>query len=134
TRLKCIDQGDGKFVTFAEVLDVSEYCFAFANVFYDQYILSSTMHACIPSELGIENSNIKASRLVYDSSLGLDCFTVINTNELFHQNSELVMQGGALDMVGIRALMGDLATFKIGDPRYKGYEDDQLQIGYYSPI
>ncbi|NLC17236.1 MAG: hypothetical protein GX756_05085 [Clostridiales bacterium] len=133
TRLDCAQVQD-KFLAAAQILDVSEYYFAFANIFYDKYIISSNLHACIPSQLGITDANIKASRLVYDSSLGLDCFTVINTNELFHQSPELVMEKGALDMEGIRALMGDLATFKIGDPRYKGYEDDQLQIGYYSPI
>ncbi|HEY8443927.1 MAG TPA: hypothetical protein VIL24_03935 [Clostridia bacterium] len=133
-RLNCEDKGGGIYSAAAEILDVNEYCFAFANVFYDDYIISSTLHACIPSELKITSANIKASRLVYDSSMGLDCFTVTNVNELFHHGPELAVQKGALDMTGVRALMGDLATFKIGDPRFKGYEEDQLQIGYYSPI
>lgn len=133
-RLNCVDQGNGIYTAQAEVLDTAEYCFAFANVLYDAYILSSNMHACIPSELNVNEANVKASRLVYDSSLGVDCFTVINTGELFHHNQELAMEKGALEMPGVRAMIGDLATYKIGDPRYKGYEDDQLQIGYYSPV
>lgn len=134
TRLKCETTDDGTYIAAAEILDVSEYCFAFANVFYqNNYVLSSNMSAVIPSEIKIASANVKASRLVYDSSLKLDCFTVVNCEELFHNQTELEMEKGALDMYGLRAKIGDLATFKLGDPRFKGYEGDQLQIGYYSP-
>ncbi len=133
TRLKCETTDDATFIATAEILDTSEYYFAFANVFYqNNYVSSSNLSAVIPSEIKVSASNVKASRLVYDSSLNLDCFTVVNSEELFHSQKELIMEKGALDMYGIRAQMGDLATFKIGDPRFKGYEDDQLQIGYYS--
>ncbi|HEY8390955.1 MAG TPA: hypothetical protein VIL26_08440 [Clostridia bacterium] len=135
TRLKCDTAGDGIYFAAAEILDVSEYYFAFANVFYqNDYVSSSNMSAIIPSELKVMTPNVKASRLVYDSSLNLDCFTVINSEELFHNSKELVMEKGAFDMYGIKALIGDLATFKLGDPKFKGYEGDQLQIGYYSPV
>ena len=134
TRLKCETTDDGMYIAAAEILDASEYYFAFANVFYQNgYVLSSNMSAVIPSGIKVTSSNIKASRLVYDSSLQLDCFTVVNSEELFHNQNELTMEKGAFDMYGVQAKIGDLATFKIGDPRYKGYEDDQLQIGYYSP-
>jgi hypothetical protein len=134
TKLNCEDKGGGIYEATLQVLDVNEYCFVFANAVYQNFIVSSNMHACIPSELNISNANIKASRLVYDSSMGIDCWTIFGANELFRQNPELYMEKGALDMAGVRAKIGNLATFKIGDPRFKGYEEDRLQIGYYSPI
>lgn len=135
TLQKCENMGDGVYISAAEVLDISEYCFAFANIKYDDnYLLSSNMSAVIPSALGIATTNIKASRLIYDSSFGKDCFTVINNEELFHCQNEISVIKGALDMSGICANIGDLATYKIGDPRFKAYEDDRIQIGYYSPV
>ncbi|HEY8419762.1 MAG TPA: hypothetical protein VIL03_04945 [Clostridia bacterium] len=134
TKLNCIEKSEGIYEATAQVLDANEYCFIFANAVYQDFIISSNMHACIPSQINIAKANIKASRLVYDSSMGLDCWTAVGANELFHQCPELFMEKGALDMLGVRANIGNLATYKIGDPRFKGYEEDQLQIGYYSPV
>lgn len=126
--------GDGEYLAVGKVIDTSEYFFCFATVTYNtQLKASSNLAAVIPDKLGITVPNLKASRLLFDITTGASGFAVINSGELFRTGEEIAVSKGPLNLSGVQALRGDLATYRPSDPAFKAYDDDRLQVGFFSP-
>lgn len=116
------------------VFDVSKPVYAFVNVKYRGYIsLSSPVLRLNPSALGITPDEVNPNRLVYDSDMGLDDWLVLNDREV-DETVKLEMLKGPYDIEGVASKTYSLATFKLGDPRYIGFEGRVLQIRLYSEV
>lgn len=116
------------------VFDVSKPVYAFVNVKYKGYLsLSSPVLRLNPSALGIKADEFTPSRLVYDSDMGLDDWLVLNDRDV-DETVKLDMLKGPYDIEGVCSKTYSLATFKLGDPRYIGFEGRTLQIRLYSEV
>lgn len=116
------------------VFDVSKPVYAFVNVKYRGYIsLSSPVLRINPSALGIVADEFTPSRLVYDSDMGLDDWLVLN-DRAADETVKLEMLKGPYEIEGVSSKTYSLATFKLGDPRYIGFEGRTLQIRLYSEV
>lgn len=117
-----------------EVFDVSKPVYAFVNVKYKGYIsLSSPVLRINPAALGIVADEFTPSRLVYDSDMGKDDWLVLNDRDV-DETEKLEMAKGPYEIEGVCSKTFSLATFKLGDPRYIGFEGRTLQIRLFSEV
>lgn len=112
--------------------------FAFSNIIYKNGFTLST-NLCVKkiSKFEIELPPYRRSQLLYNSEMGKDCFTVYSNNKLklskiFLNECSVTLKTGAGGIFGITALSDNLATYKVGDKSFKGYEDESFKFDVYS--
>lgn len=126
-KIKTLSTGAGEYIAKAEVYDASLPVYAFATVFYeDGFSFSTQLFAKIPALLGVQAQSLVKSRLLYDSDSGTDDFVSVKGGD------DIVMKSGAYGIDGVCSLSGELATFKVGDMKYKAEEDSILQLIVYA--
>lgn len=124
--------GDSEYLARADVYLKSEPVYAFVNVAYkDDLSLSSEIVTVIPAMLGITETEVKQSRLIYDSDMGTDDWVAFSESASL---DSVVMKEGPFGIEGVTGLDSSLSTFKLGDLSYKGGADSVLQMIVYSAI
>lgn len=109
--------------------------FAYANITYNSGLVLST-NLCVKNkgELSRTNSIIKRSNLIYDSKMGLDCFTVFSREKPLlkdlHKDCKITLKKGPENILGICA--SSLATYKVGAAGCNGTEDESFKFDIYS--
>lgn len=128
------EMGEGQWIVQIPVTDADKYVFCFGTVTYDNGVVVATQQvACKPIDNGVVAARMIPSRLVYEGAMGTDCFSAVQTGGLYDYREELEIKTGPLGIRGIQARVGRLATYKLADPRFCGYEDDMLTVNFYAP-
>lgn len=126
-KIKTLSTGAGEFIAKVPVYDATQTVYAFATVFYeDGFSFSTQLFAKTPALLGVQAQPLVKSRLLYDSDSGIDDFVSPNGGD------DIVMKNGAFGIDGVCSLSGELATYKVGDMRFKAEEDSVLQLIVYA--
>jgi len=133
TKLKPELSGEGEYIAKAPVFDLDEPFYCYATVkFKDSYSLSTRFVTKRPSQMKINQAEeIGRTRLLYDNSAGLDCFTV-GSHEVFATKDSLKIIKGPFDIEAVTALSGKLITNKPCDRRYRAYPESLLQLSLWS--
>lgn len=122
---------DGKYIAQVDVYVKGEPVYAFATVKYRHSLyISSSLIMKIPSQMKI-NAEQARSRLIYNNEMGCDDFLVPNDYDLSYDVEKLTIEKGPYDINGICSRTGQLATYKLGDVKYRGEGDELLQIMLY---
>ncbi len=119
----------GKYIAMVDVYTENEPIRAFVSVKYaDSLYLSSAVLLKYPEQMNV-TALPKRSRLIYDSDeMGLDDFIVPNDYDLKYDEEKLVVRKGPFDIKGVCSMTGQLATFKLGDHKFKGEGDSLLKL------
>lgn len=120
-----------KLKTNIDVYNSEVRHYVFANVVYsDKIELSTKEYDFIPADYDIEESTFVRQRIVYDSSEGLDSFTIDSENLLIEDNPRLSKCPEGIN--GLLTTEGNLVTYKVGDIRCFGDEDSILQLNAFT--
>lgn len=102
--------------------------FIFANIIYsDNTEVSSIEKTFVPKDLGIIENTALRQRIIYDTSKGIDTFTITSDNFII-EDSNPHLAKSPMGISGITTSEGSLVTYKIGDIRCYGEEDSILQL------
>ncbi|MCL2369627.1 MAG: hypothetical protein FWC80_00120 [Firmicutes bacterium] len=125
--------GDGEYIIKAPIFDINAPINCFATIkFENSYCLSTRLVKKIPSKLGITNAEkIGHTRLLYDNSMGTDCFSA-GTNGIFMNEDSLKMAVGPHNIEGVTSLSGILITNKPCDKSYQAFAESLLQLELWS--
>lgn len=130
-----VNVSQDEWIASIEVGGGDRYVFCFAVVTYDDNVtIASKQIAKKPSDLGLTPTPIVRNRLIYDATMGKDCFTAIRTGGLFDYADEVQIAVGPYDLTGVQTVVGELATYKPGDERFRGMGNELLTVTYYSPL
>ncbi len=126
-KYKTLSVGDGEFIVKVPVYDATRPVYAFATVYYeDGFTFSTQLFTKTPALMGVQAQPLVKSRLLYDSDSGIDDFVSPSGGD------DIVMKSGAYGIDGVCSLSGEIATYKVGDIRFKAEEDSVLQLILYS--
>jgi hypothetical protein len=122
---------DSGYTAKVSVADNREEISAFVNVKYENSLsVSSEIIKNIPLLIGVKNSPITRTRLLYTPEYGLDEWTSLkgmNVNE-----PVLKMRKSSMGISGVSSISNSLTTYKLGDPSFSGVNKSTLQILLYS--
>ena len=122
---------DVGYTAKVSVADNREEISAFVNVKYKNSLsVSSEIIKNIPLLIGVKNSPITRTRLLYTPEYGLDEWTSLKGMNV--DEPILKMRKGYLGIPGVSSLSNSLTTFKLGDPSFSGVNKSTLQILFYS--
>lgn len=125
---KLIKTGEGVYISRTDVYDISKPVYAFVNIFKDGFSLSSPITEKLPAAMGVTATPVKPARLIYDSELGVDDWTVFSPTAA----AQATMVKGPFDIDGVSAGSGALLTYKLADVIYSGDGSDILQVCMFS--
>lgn len=129
SKAKLMLVGDGEYIAHADVYDAGEKIYAFANARLPGGMsVSSPITEKLPSQMGVDASPMTANRLIYDGDMGADDWTEYSPAGT---SATPGTGSGPFGIGGVTA-SGELGTFKLGDPVYRGREGYLLQIMLYS--
>ncbi|MDR3021241.1 MAG: hypothetical protein LBU60_00975 [Clostridiales bacterium] len=122
--------GDGEFLSKIDLEQgITEYR-TYANVvFKNGYCFSTTMLKTSIT-LDSQQTSINRMRLVYDGEMQQDDWTVVDRESAISGGVEMVE--GPFGIVGVTGTSCELASFKIGDQKYKGEVNNILQLSICS--
>ena len=124
-----------KYKFEAKLMPWCKKLYAYANATYAPgFTVSSVLHTCDIADSAPARCR---SALIYDSSMAFDSFTVssrrgISLSDLFFEQFALAISPGYGGIEGIRALSGNLTTYKIGDPSFSGRGEELFKFDAYS--
>lgn len=124
---------NGEYVAYADVYDIKQPVYAFANVcpHGGGMSVSTPVLSRVPALLGVAETPVKSSRLVYDGDMGTDDWVVQSP---LAEKDTLTMVPGPFGIPGVSSSIGTMSTFKIGDAAYRGRGSLLLQIMIYSAV
>ena len=93
--------------------------------------VSTPVLSRVPALLGVAETPVKSSRLVYDGDMGTDDWMVQSP---LAEKDTLTMAPGPFGIPGVSSALGTMSTFKIGDAAYRGRDSLLLQIMIYSAV
>ncbi len=131
-RAKVEKTGDGEYTSTVDVYYSRRPLSAFVNATRSDgegFSFSSPIITKVPAMLGVSETPIRTNRLVYDSDMGLDDWSVLSP---LVGLDTLSMIEGPFGIRGVSSKLGTLSTFKIGDAVYHGTGSQLLQIMIYS--
>lgn len=125
-----LEKNGDYYVTQVEVHNNREDFHAFVNVkFKNSLSVSSEIVTNIPLMMGVKNTPVTKSRLVYTTDYNLDEWTSRKGKD----NVEPIIKiKKALSIAGITSSTNSLTTYKLGDPVFTGAEKSILQLLLYS--
>jgi hypothetical protein len=115
--------------------DPRQPLFAFANVLYPSGVcLSTNLVSVVPSELGPARATERPSLLIYDFAMGTDGWVTSSPATdpippVPHFLASAVGPGGKPGITVTRPIA--LLTHKLGDPKWRGPQEAQLQFQVY---
>ena len=110
--------------------DIRHY--VFANVFYHENLTLSTPEVSfVPEDLTIIPTQAIKQRIIYDSGMGTDTFTV-GCGNIVLPDGEPHLAKSNDQILGITVLQGSLVNYKLGDVRIFREEDSILQLDAFS--
>jgi len=120
--------GEDKWLAELRPGESTVHCFA--TVTYRGGIsMASAQIVKNTKELRLAHACRDPQRLIYDAFMGTDCFTCINVRDF--EGGFVTMEKGPMGMLGVCAHGGDLATHKLSDPVFAGFDGDMLTITCY---
>lgn len=117
---------EDSYLTSLTVYDAKAPINTFVTVKEHGYKISSAKVSRVPAKMGVAAESIKHSRLIYDSDMGVDDWTQLDSQKP-------TMQEGPFGINGVKAIEA-LITFKLADARYRGKEGALLQIMFSSSV
>lgn len=130
SKTQLIVVGDGEYIAHADVYDVEEKIYAFVNARSSSGMsVSSPILEKLPAMLGITETPLTNSRLIYDGDMGADDWSEDASSAT---EETLCVREGPFGISGVSSAAGSLCTFKFGDPVFRGREQYLLQIMIYS--
>ncbi len=127
------NEESGEYLSDYEAGFTDKNFFAFASVKFESgFHTSGKLIARTPKSLGIEKSNLRASKLVYDDTMGTDCF-FCSGSYCFGGNVRAEYAVGPLDIGGVSAPANEkLATYKLGDAFFAPDKESVLVINLFA--
>ena len=130
SQIKLMLVGEGEYIAHVDVYNAKEKIYSFVNTRQPGGIsISSPICEKLPAMLGIEETPLTNSRLIYDGDMGIDDWS--EEASMASMNTLSVVEG-PFGINGVTAKSGALRTFKLGDPVFRGREGYLLQIMLYS--
>lgn len=131
SRIKLMVVGDGEYIAPVDVYDAKKHIYAFVNSRSSEGLsVSSPVLEKLPALLGIDETPLTDSRLIYDGDMGTDDWS---EEASMTAADTLSVKEGPFGISGVTSGAGALATYKLGDPAFSGKEGYLLQIMIYSP-
>ena len=123
--------GEGKYLAKVDVYDGSEPVYAFVSVKYRHSLyVTSPLVMRIPKLMGV-TAKPRRSRLIYESGMVKDDFSVPDDYDLSYGVEKLAVEKGPFGIEGISSATHRIVTFKLGDYQYRGERDNVLQLLIY---
>ena len=123
--------GATEYLAHVPIIDCSLPVYAFCNVSYKcGLVFSSLVLSIVPKQLNITAEPLKIKRLIYDTSMGLSDFLILDTTTA--SSDALSLNEGAVKLKGVTSSTNSLTTFKLADPQFTGPKGANLQIMAYS--
>ena len=130
SKAKLMLVGEGEYIAHVDVYSAKEKIYAFANARSPEGMsVSSPILERLPAQMGIAETPLTNSRLIYDGDMGTDDWT---EDAALAEENTLGMSTGPFGINGVTAV-GTFGTFKLGDPVFRGKDGYLLQIMLYSP-
>ena len=127
-KAELVSIGENEYIARVGVYNIKEKIYAFANARLPGGIsVSSPIYEKLPASLGIVPEKAEATRLLYDGDDGVDDWTDPTSGE---QESPPYVAEGPFGISGVCG--AGLATFKLGDPAFRGKDGYLLQMMIYS--
>lgn len=127
-KAELVSVGDSEYIAHVEVYNIKEKVYAFVNArIPDGMSVSSPLYEKIPASLGVLPSVIESTRLLYEGDDGVDDWTDPAPGE---QENMLSTAEGPFGISGVSGV--NLATFKLGEPAFRGKDGYLLQMMIYS--
>ncbi len=127
-KAELVSVGENEYIAHVDVYNIKEKIYAFANVRLPEGIsVSSPIYEKLPASLGILPAGTEATRLLYDGDVGTDDWTDPAAGE---QETPIFVAEGPFGISGVCG--SSLATFKLGDPAFRGKDGYLLQMMIYS--
>lgn len=123
-----VSVGENEYIARVDVYNIKEKVYAFVNTALpDGMSVSSPIYEKLPASLGVEQSGAEATRLIYEGDEGVDDWTDHASGV---QETPLSSAEGPFGISGVCG--SSLATFKLGDPAFRGKDGYLLQMMIYS--
>lgn len=133
-----IDPSSEKYTGYPKISFENNQLFAFANITYKNGVtISSNLYAKKIKDLNISIPSLRRSPVIYNSVMERDCFTIfspekLNLSGIFLEEYSVYLKEGPGGITGIKAKKGSLASFKVGDVRFKGIDDESFKFDVFS--
>ncbi len=120
---------ESEYLCKAEVYLQKEETSAFASVIYDSgLILSGEIITKTPYLMGVDETQIVRSRLIYDVEMGVDSWMITDKRGF----GEVTIEDDGSAIMGVTSSANSLTTLKIGDVHTCGDRDGSLQLLVFS--